>query len=176
MGILDWDASNAEEDADDDIFVPFDEPTKDLNDILQTIGGAHQEQGYFVIQALQLHIARHVPRSLRSLRSGMRWSEPVTQYWNQTIRIICESSSHICGAPCCVGALFSKLCFKQARPQTRLEVADIVHEIKREETVWSSLINDPDFLHLVRILVRSFDTVYWNKTPHCTCHIKKLNG
>ena len=67
------------------MFVRFDEPTKDLNAILHPIGGAQQELCYFVVQALQLHIARHVHRSLSSLRSGMKCSEAVAQYWNQTM-------------------------------------------------------------------------------------------
>ena len=81
VGTIEWDASSAEDDADDDMFVRFDEPTKDLNAILHPIGGAQQELRYFLIQVLQHHIARHVHRSLSSSRSGMRWSEAVAQYW-----------------------------------------------------------------------------------------------
>ena len=74
------------------------------------------------------------------------------------------------------GALFSKLWYKLARSQTRLEVVDIVKEIMREENAWSSLLFDPDFARLVRIRVCSFEPACGNKTPTCTCHIKKVNG
>ena len=74
---MEWDASSAEEDADDDMFVRFDEPNKDLNAILHPIGGAQQELRYFVIQALQHHIARHVHRIL------------VVAQWNEMERSGC---------------------------------------------------------------------------------------
>ena len=76
----------------------------------------------------------------------------------------------------CVRALVSKYWYKQARPQTRIEVADIVTEIMREDNSKSSLLFDPDFACLVRIRVRSFEPAYGNKTPGCTCRIKKVNG
>ena len=167
VGTMEWDADSAEEDGADYMFARFEEPTKDLNAILHPIGGAQQELRYFVIQAMQLHLARHIHRCLSSSRSGMRWSESVQQYWSQALQMFCES---------CARALFSKLWYKQVRPERRLEVADIVQEILRDENVWSSLLYDPDFARLVRIRVRAYEPAYGNKTPACTCRIKKVNG
>ena len=85
---MERDASRAEEDAEDDMFVNVDEPTKEINAILHPIAGAQQELRYFIMLVLQHQIARHLPRSLSSSRTGMRWRETLAQYWDRTIQLI----------------------------------------------------------------------------------------
>ena len=114
------------------MLVPFDEPTNELNAILDLIGRAQQDIRYVVIQVLHHHIPPRVHRSLSSSRSGMRWSEVVAQFLDQTIQLISES---------CVRAPISKL-WKEARQKTRHKVADIVSVIMPEDQAWSSLLFD----------------------------------
>ena len=141
----------------------LDNPTRDLNLILNPVGDAAQELRSYFIQALHIHISRNIYQMLSASRSGAKWIEAVGRYWAEALDKICET---------CVRSLFRQLWYKRVKQEIRLEVSDVINEISGEEYIWSSLLYDPDFALIVRTRVKAYEPSYGTKQPACMCHPK----
>ena len=154
---MDWET--VQPDNDDDT-QPFLEPTRDVNCILHPQDSSCEELRFCMVQTLQYHIARRIYETLSYSRSGVKWPEAVSKYWDDGVEQISET---------CLGPRFRHFWFKKAKAQSRKECADIFSQIIEEDCIWSSLLYDPDFVRIVRSRVRSYEPFYATRMPACTC-------
>ena len=143
------------------------EPLRDLTSILHPIGNACRELRTIMIQVLQIHICRWIYKLLSSNRSGLKWRTAVRVYWNEIMDCLCEL---------CMRKLFAEKWHRFSIPDTRAEVTDIIENIMEEDCVWSSLLYDTDFAHIVRIRVMSYEPTQMTKLAPCTSRLKSRSN
>ena len=153
---------------DEEPIQPYEHPARDLTSILHPIGPAGQYLRHMMTQCLHVHLSRWIYHMQSVSRSGHKWRKAVDQHWALAVENICEG---------CVRKMFRQKDQRDYVHRALLdEVADIIHNILDDSSIWSELLFDPDFASMLKARVRSVEPSMDMRLAPCTCYADKTTS
>ena len=160
-------SDTATRDTDEEPFDPYEDPTRDLTSIFHPISSAAHSLRHMVTQCTPLHQAKWIYERQSKSRSGHKWWNEVYQFWHLALENICEG---------CTGKMVrQKEQLDLMHRQLLKEVNDIIVNILDEDSLWSTLLFDPDFAAMLKARVHGWEPMMDMRHAPCTCNADRTS-
>ena len=155
-----WDSHSTNASSDGDALERFEHPARYLTSILHPIGPAGQFLRHLLVQVLHVHLARWILLMQTNSCEGFKWPKAVDHFWNRALDNLYET---------CVRKLFKQRVATKVSSEYLLEVGDIIKNIEKEASLWSTLFFVPEFASMVKSRVHTWEATMEMQVAQCTC-------